>query len=103
MVGCSAQGGHDEYAIKFFAQQSTYELEAALYAQPAIAAAMPPLLHASSNADGALQIPNGFDWPPYLVTERGLPLILVRNHIDMCFCTLVACVCSLAVQNLAAV
>jgi hypothetical protein len=74
---CSAQGGFYQYAVKFFLQPHDFHLEAALFAKPPIAALMPPLKQACSNADGLICGADGFVFTSFMVTERGAPLVQV--------------------------
>ena len=70
----SADGGYEQYAIKFFLQLEDYHREQALYQDEAIKRTLPELLQASDNATGALVSRSGFRFPAHLVMARGTPL-----------------------------
>jgi hypothetical protein len=67
-------GNFFQYAVKFFRSREDFETEAQLYQHPVIRKTLPQVFHASENADGALESPGGFVFPPFLVLERGAPL-----------------------------
>ena len=48
--------------------------EARHYRDPVLRQVLPPLLHASENADGAARSRAGVPFPPFIVLERGIPL-----------------------------
>ena len=70
----SADGGYEQYAIKFFLQLEDYRREQALYQDEAIKRTLPELLQASDNAAGAFVSRSGFRFPAHLVMARGTPL-----------------------------
>jgi len=53
LIACSA--GAEQYAIKFFTARREFELEVDLYRDAALRQLLPAMLHASDNADGAVQ------------------------------------------------
>ena len=62
-------------ALQFFDQdRAGYECERALYRHPQIHDTLPPIHGGADNADGAVQSPSGFVYPPFLVLERGVSL-----------------------------
>ena len=63
----SADGGYEQYAIKFFLQLEDYRREQALYRDDAIRRTLPALLQASDNTTDTLVSQSGLAFPPYLV------------------------------------
>ena len=78
-VLCSASGGFHQYAVKFFLHRDHFATEAALYAQKAIAAVMPPVVQACSNESERIRGCGDFVFPGFIVMERGVPLCRVRT------------------------
>ena len=57
--------------VQFFFSKEAYDSETALYDNDALARIMPRHFERVDNADGSLQGPGGFVFPPVLVIERG--------------------------------
>ena len=68
-----AKGAFTQYAVKFSNTVEDHMRELAFYKQPSIQDTLPPLHFACANADGVVASPGGFAYPPFIVTERGLP------------------------------
>ena len=61
-------------ACRFFHKRADFDLELQTYRHPVLQHTLPPLHLACANADGALQSPSGFVYPPFLALERGVSL-----------------------------
>ena len=59
---------------RYFLEEQDFKEEVALYRDPVLSQALPALLHASANADGAARSRSGFQFPPFVIMERGITL-----------------------------
>jgi hypothetical protein len=59
---------------RFYDRLVDYQVEAKMFTIPGIHPVLPELYASSDNAAGELRGPEGFVFPPFLVTERGQPL-----------------------------
>ena len=55
---------------RFFLSARDYRKEVAQYQDTVLRGVLPPMLHASANADGAVRSARGFRFPPYMVLDR---------------------------------
>ena len=67
-------GGFMQYAIKFFSDAEDFRLQARHYENPLVRETLPQLYQADANADGGLQTESGYQFPPFMVFERGASL-----------------------------
>ena len=70
----SKEGGYQQYAIKFFLKASDFPVESQLYAHALVSNVLPQLVFAADNSDRAYISHSGFQFPPFLVMERGSSL-----------------------------
>ena len=70
----SNEGGYQQYAIKFFSKAAEFHVEHQLYAHPLVSTVLPKLLFAADNSDRTYMSRSGFEFPPFLVMERGSSL-----------------------------
>ena len=63
-----------QYAIKFFSKTEDFRLEARHYENALVRETLPQLFQADANAEGGLQTDSGYQFPPFMVFERGASL-----------------------------
>jgi hypothetical protein len=66
--------GFRQYAIKFFTRMADYVLEVRLFKSEIVAEALPALIEHDDNLDGTVCSSDGFEFPPFVVMDRGTPL-----------------------------
>jgi hypothetical protein len=65
----------DSYPVcRFYDRQVDYEVEVRMFNIPGVLPTLPKLYASSDNTAGRLRGPEGFVFPPFLVTERGQSL-----------------------------
>ena len=76
----SADGGYEQYAIKFFLlSNEVFRRERALYRNHAIKCTLPDLLLASDDTTGAVVTEGGYPFPPFLVRNSHASYCDVRT------------------------
>ena len=84
----------DRVALKFFIDRQAFAMEQHLFSLDSLRGELvAPVLVA--NADGAVQSPHGYVFPPHTVAEAGQPLEkwMAANSADVITCVQVCCVC----------
>lgn len=61
-------------AIKFYLQRKAFDSEKELYMDPQLCAMMPATLAIEDNMKGEWRTPYGFQFPPFVIIERGQSL-----------------------------
>ena len=84
----SNEGGYQQYAIKFFLNPADFPVESQLYEHARVRRVLPKLLFAADNSDRAYVSHSGFQFPPFLVMERGSSLCECAPAAS---CGIVAC------------
>ena len=59
---------------RFFLDPAEFEQEVSVYQDPVLSKALPSLIHATDNRNGAARSRSGFVFPPFFVMERGTTL-----------------------------
>lgn len=64
----------EEYVVKFFFDQATFDRELELHDRPALRRMMAATVQINSNCQGAVAAPCGYVFPPFIVMDRGASL-----------------------------